>query len=89
MTLKEQLKEIEKWDIESKSIFFEKIGESIPIGVRLLVERDDLSAEQKNNAFRQLSEFHHEMNKIKGSVKSIVGFKFEIDEIGKSLALRA
>ena len=77
----EILKEVEDWSIEDKAKFFEKIGESVPIGIRIIVGREEISDTQKIEALRLINEFHHEMNKIKQSIFSTVGFKFQIKRI--------
>lgn len=79
--LVELLKEIEKWKLEDKSKFFEKIGESVPIGIRIIIGREEITEAQKIEALRLMNEFHNEMNKIKKSLTSTVGTKFGIERI--------
>ena len=77
----ELLKEIEKWKLEDKSKFFEKIGESVPIGIRIIIGREEITETQKIEALRLMNEFHNEMNKMKKSLLSTVGPKYRIERI--------
>jgi len=87
--LKEQFQSIDELILDKKVEYFEKISENIPIAVRIIVDRDDISYEQKNEAFRLLSEFQHEINKIKNLIKSVVGFKFNLVRIAKYIKFAA
>ena len=72
---------METWSLEDKTTFFEKIGENIPIGIRLIIQRDDLTESKKIEALALINEFHHEMNYVKKSLSLIVGAKFKVEEI--------
>lgn len=85
----ELLKEVDKWSLEDKSKFFEEIGESIPIGIRIIIGREEITETKKIEALRLMNEFHHEMNKIKKSLVSTVGAKFKIEEIYDYIKFRA
>lgn len=75
------LREVEQWGIEDKVKFFEKIIESVPIGMRMIIGRDEITAEQKVEALRLMNEFHREMNQTKKFLTLTVGYKFEIYQI--------
>ena len=69
MNLKQELEVLNLQPHVQKVQFFEYIGESIPIAVRMIIGREELDAMQKVEALRLISEFHHEMNKIKKHVR--------------------
>jgi len=75
------LKEIEGWSLEDKTKFFEKVGERVPIGMRQIFERTEITETQKIEALRLLNEFHHRMNQLKNDINLTVGEKFKIDKI--------
>ncbi len=81
MKLIDSLREVDKWSLKNKSLFFEKIGEGVPIGVRMIIERNEITELQKVQAVRLLSEFLHEMNKLKNSIISNVGYRYELYEV--------
>jgi len=77
------LQEVETWTLEYKVMYFKRIGEEMPIAVRIIVDNPDLNDSQKIKALKLISELHHEMNKIKNSLTSVVGHKFDLKSMLK------
>ncbi|MBK8563643.1 MAG: hypothetical protein IPN76_09935 [Saprospiraceae bacterium] len=52
---------INQWDETTKSHFHRLVSVNLTISIRVMMENDDLSAEQKLSEINLLNEFHHRL----------------------------
>jgi|GEM_PF-3637690 len=83
MKLKGTLKELGNLENQEKAIFFEYISEAVPIGIRILLDRQDLDDKEKLHSLMLINEFHHEMNKLKRMVRLNNDFQLDIEVLGE------
>ena len=65
MNLKQHFEKIKTWEKPIIVNFFERLSDNVPIGMRIIIEREELSDQQKVDAMMWLNEFQHEVNKIR------------------------
>ncbi len=89
MRLKQHLEEIETWTIDNKQSFFIHISRAVPIAMRMIMERSELNESNKIKAMKSLSEFQHFIDQRASMMKSVVGMKFNLQEMGGYFAEKA
>ncbi len=81
MTLKEQLINVQEWSQGNKVRYFEFIADNVPIGVRMIMLRDEINDQQKIEALRLISEFQREIHQIRDRFKGSNNELFQVKEL--------
>ena len=89
MNFKQQLKIVKMWENNKKIIFLNKIAQNIPIGIRMIIAREELSSTEKVEAIQWINEFHHEINKISTANRNIIASDEDINILANYVKMLA
>lgn len=73
MKLNEIMISVSSWNQDNQSKYFDRVTQNVPIGIRMIFHRKELSDSQKLEGIKWINEFLHEMNKSKNFSKNILG----------------
>lgn len=89
MTFKQQLQVIMNWSKTEQIALFNQISRNIPIGLRMILAREELSDKSKIEAIMWLNEFQHEINKVSLYDNKIISNSRDVSSMANYIKLIA